>query len=50
MYFAYKRPCFMLKLAVKFGFVSDLLYIALYFYKKFRHRESLSVIGMTKVK
>ena len=45
-----QRPCFMLKLAVKFGFVSDLLYIALYFYKKFRHRESLSVIGMTKVK
>ena len=40
----------MLKLAAKFGFVSDLLYIAMYLYKTFRHREALSVIEMTKVK
>ncbi|XP_078337374.1 uncharacterized protein LOC111135341 [Crassostrea virginica] len=50
MYIADKRSCYMLKLAAKFGFVSDLLYIAMYFYRTFRHREALSVIEMTKVK
>nr|XP_022298633.1 uncharacterized protein LOC111107641 [Crassostrea virginica] len=50
MYIADKRSCYMLKLAAKFGFVSDLLYIAMYFYKTSRHREALSVIDMTKVK
>nr|XP_022298628.1 uncharacterized protein LOC111107637 [Crassostrea virginica]XP_022298629.1 uncharacterized protein LOC111107637 [Crassostrea virginica] len=50
MYIADKRSCYMLKLAAKFGFVSDLLYIAMYFYKTSRHREALSVIEMTKVK
>ncbi|XP_078337422.1 uncharacterized protein LOC144626676 [Crassostrea virginica] len=50
MYIADKRSCYMLKLAAKFGFVSDLLYIAMYLYKTFRHREALSVIEMTKVK
>nr|XP_022338953.1 uncharacterized protein LOC111134323 [Crassostrea virginica] len=50
MYIADKRSCYMLKLAAKFGFVSDLLYIAMYLYKTFRHRETLSVIEMTKVK
>nr|XP_022346228.1 uncharacterized protein LOC111138505 [Crassostrea virginica] len=50
MYIVEKRSCYMLKLAAKFGFVSDLLYIAMYFYKTFRHREALSVIEMTKVK
>nr|XP_022296462.1 uncharacterized protein LOC111106191 [Crassostrea virginica] len=50
MYIADKRSCYMLKLAAKFGYVSDLLYIAMYFYKTFRHREALSVIEMTKVK
>nr|XP_022298621.1 uncharacterized protein LOC111107632 [Crassostrea virginica] len=50
MYIADKRSCYMLKLAAKLGFVSDLLYIAMYFYKTFRHREALSVIEMTKVK
>nr|XP_022344010.1 uncharacterized protein LOC111137061 [Crassostrea virginica]XP_022344011.1 uncharacterized protein LOC111137061 [Crassostrea virginica] len=49
MYIADKRSCYMLKLAAKFGFVSDLLYIAMYFYRTFRHREALSVIEMTKV-
>ena len=39
----------MLKLAAKFGFVTDLLYIAMYHYKTFRHREVLSVIEMAKV-
>ena len=51
MYIADKRSCYMLKLAAKFGPVSDLLYIAMYFYKTSRHREALSVIeNMTKVK
>nr|XP_022308593.1 uncharacterized protein LOC111114539 [Crassostrea virginica]XP_022308594.1 uncharacterized protein LOC111114539 [Crassostrea virginica] len=50
MYIADKRSCYMLKLAAKFGFVSDLLYIALYYCKTFRHREALSIIEMTKVK
>nr|XP_022298625.1 uncharacterized protein LOC111107635 [Crassostrea virginica] len=50
MYIADKKSCYMLKLAAKFGPVSDLLYIAMYFYKTFRHREALSVIDMTKVK
>ncbi|XP_078323250.1 uncharacterized protein LOC144622452 [Crassostrea virginica] len=50
MYVADKLSCYMLKLAAKFGCVSDLLYIAMYFYKKLRHREALSVIEMTKVK
>nr|XP_022340888.1 uncharacterized protein LOC111135263 [Crassostrea virginica] len=50
MYIADKRSCYMLKLAAKFGCVSDLLYIAMYFYKTFRHREALAVIEMSKVK
>ena len=50
MYIADKRSCYMLKLAAKFGFVSDWLYIAMYFNKTFRHRQALSVIEMTKVK
>ena len=50
MYTVDKRCCYMLKLAAKFGFVSDLLYIAIYFYKTFRHREALTVIEMTKIK
>ena len=50
MYIADKRSCYMLKLAAKFGCVSDLLYIAMYFYQTFRHREALLVIERTKVK
>nr|XP_022308597.1 uncharacterized protein LOC111114543 [Crassostrea virginica] len=45
-----KRSCYMLKLASKFGFVSELLYIALYYHKTFRYKETLSVIKITKVK
>nr|XP_034314230.1 uncharacterized protein LOC117684783 [Crassostrea gigas] len=50
MYIADKISCHMLKLAAKFGYVSDMLYIAMYYYKTFRYREALSVIEMTKVK
>ena len=47
---AYKMSSYMLKLAAKFGYVSDLLYIAMYYYKMFRYREAILVIEMTKVK
>ncbi|XP_078321146.1 uncharacterized protein LOC111114539 [Crassostrea virginica] len=50
MYIADKMSCYMLKLAAKFGSVSDLLYIALYCHKTFRYKEALSVLEMTKVK
>ncbi|XP_034314499.2 uncharacterized protein [Magallana gigas] len=50
MYIADKMSCRMLKLAAKFGFVSDMLYVALYYYKTLRYREDLSVIEITKVK
>uniref|UniRef100_K1R8S8 Uncharacterized protein n=1 Tax=Magallana gigas TaxID=29159 RepID=K1R8S8_MAGGI len=50
MYIADKMPCHMLKLAAKFGCISDMLYIAMYYYKTLRYREALSIIEMTKVK
>uniref|UniRef100_K1PTB4 Mab-21-like HhH/H2TH-like domain-containing protein n=1 Tax=Magallana gigas TaxID=29159 RepID=K1PTB4_MAGGI len=50
VYIADKMSCHMLKLAAKFGFVSDMLYIVMYYYKTLRYREALSVIEMTKVK
>uniref|UniRef100_K1RE49 Uncharacterized protein n=1 Tax=Magallana gigas TaxID=29159 RepID=K1RE49_MAGGI len=40
----------MLKLAGKFGYVSDMLYIAMYYNKTLRYREALYVLEMTKVK
>jgi tetratricopeptide (TPR) repeat protein len=39
----------MLKLAAKFGCISDRLYLAMYYYKTLRYTEALSVIEMTKV-
>ncbi|XP_052685879.1 uncharacterized protein LOC128165414 [Crassostrea angulata] len=50
MYIADKMSCHMLKLAAKFGCVSDMLYIAMYYNKTLRYREALSVIEMAKVK
>nr|XP_011418263.2 uncharacterized protein LOC105321605 [Crassostrea gigas] len=50
MYIVDKMSRHMLKLAASFGFVSDMLYIAMYYYKTLRYREALSVIEMTKVK
>nr|XP_022308595.1 uncharacterized protein LOC111114540 [Crassostrea virginica] len=50
MYIADKMSCYMLKLAAKFGFVSNLLNIALYYHKTLRYKEALSVVEMTKVK
>uniref|UniRef100_K1R677 Uncharacterized protein C3orf59-like protein n=1 Tax=Magallana gigas TaxID=29159 RepID=K1R677_MAGGI len=49
-YIADKMSCHMLKLAARFGLVSDMLYIAMYYYKTLRYREALYVIEMTKVK
>ena len=50
LYIADKMASYMLKLAAKFGFVSDLLYIAMYYCKTFRPRDALSIIETTKVK
>uniref|UniRef100_K1QHF4 Uncharacterized protein n=1 Tax=Magallana gigas TaxID=29159 RepID=K1QHF4_MAGGI len=50
IYIAEKMFRYMLKLAAKFGCVSDMLFIAMYYYKTLRYREALSVIEMTKVK
>uniref|UniRef100_A0A8W8IZG4 Mab-21-like HhH/H2TH-like domain-containing protein n=1 Tax=Magallana gigas TaxID=29159 RepID=A0A8W8IZG4_MAGGI len=50
IYIAHKMSFHMLKLAAKFGCVSDMLYIAIYYYKALRYREALYVIELTKVK
>ena len=50
MYITDKISCYMLKLAAKFGFESDLLFVAMYHYKTLRYRAALSVIETTKVK
>eukprot|EP00105_Crassostrea_gigas_P036031 XP_019920179.1 PREDICTED: uncharacterized protein LOC105321661 [Crassostrea gigas] len=50
MYIADKISCHMLKLAANFGCVSDMLYIAMYYYKTLRYREALSFIELIKIK
>nr|XP_034333388.1 uncharacterized protein LOC117691415 [Crassostrea gigas] len=50
LYIVEKMACHMLKIAARFGFVSDMFYIAMYYYKTFRYREALLVIDITKVK
>ncbi|XP_052704331.1 uncharacterized protein LOC128180339 [Crassostrea angulata] len=50
LYIVDKISCHMLKLTAKFGCISDMLYIAMYYYKTLRYREALSVLEMTKVK
>lgn len=49
-YLAEKTSCNMLKLGVRFGFVSDWLYLGLYYYKTHRYEEALSVVDKTKAK
>ncbi|XP_061166169.1 uncharacterized protein LOC133175069 [Saccostrea echinata] len=49
-YRADKISCHMLKLAAKFGCITDMLYIAMYYYKTLRYMEALSIIEMIKVK
>ncbi|XP_061164347.1 uncharacterized protein LOC133173380 [Saccostrea echinata] len=50
MYTNDKMVCHMLTLAAKFGCISDMLYIAMYYYQTSRHMKSLSFIEMTKTK
>ncbi|XP_061183523.1 uncharacterized protein LOC133191806 [Saccostrea echinata] len=50
MYRADKILCHMLKLAAKFGCISDMLYIAMYYYKTLRYKKALSIIDVVKVK
>ncbi|XP_061168976.1 uncharacterized protein LOC133178249 [Saccostrea echinata] len=45
-----KMSCNMVKLAAKFGFISDMLYIAMYYYRTLRYKEALSVIQKIKIK
>ncbi|XP_061165979.1 uncharacterized protein LOC133174891 [Saccostrea echinata] len=49
-YRADKITCHMLKLAAKFACITDMLYIAMYYYKTLRYMEALSIIEMIKVK
>ncbi|XP_062582797.1 uncharacterized protein LOC134244552 [Saccostrea cucullata] len=49
-YRADKMSCHMLKLAAKFGCITDMLYIAMYYYKTIRYMEAISTIHMIKVK
>ncbi|XP_062575192.1 uncharacterized protein LOC134237108 [Saccostrea cucullata] len=50
VYIANKTSSYMLKLAFKFGCISDMLYIAMFYYKTLRYKKVLSVLEMTKVK
>ncbi|XP_062572786.1 uncharacterized protein LOC134234756 [Saccostrea cucullata] len=49
-YRADKMSCYMLKLAAKFGCITDMMYIAMYYYKTLRYMEALSIVEMIKVK
>nr|XP_011428581.1 uncharacterized protein LOC105329110 [Crassostrea gigas] len=40
----------LLRLSMKFGYVSDMLYIAMFYYKTVRYQEALSIIDILKVK
>ncbi|XP_022304301.2 uncharacterized protein LOC111112842 isoform X2 [Crassostrea virginica] len=50
MYIADRMSCLMLKLAAKFGFISDMMYIAMFYCKTFRFRKALYITEMIKVK
>lgn len=50
IYIADKMSCSMLKIAARIGCISDMLFIAMYYYKTFRNMEALSIIEMTKMK
>ncbi|XP_062607495.1 uncharacterized protein LOC134269315 [Saccostrea cucullata] len=49
-YRADKVSCHTLKLAAKFGCITDMLYIAMYYYKTFRFQKALSIIDVLKFK
>ncbi|XP_061178409.1 uncharacterized protein LOC133187055 [Saccostrea echinata] len=44
------KICHMLKLAAKFGFLPDMLYIVMYYFETLKYIEALSIIKMIKVK
>lgn len=48
--FVDKLSCQILRRAAKIGYVSDILYLAVYYYKSFQYREALSIIKLAKVK
>ncbi|XP_078322093.1 uncharacterized protein LOC111115739 [Crassostrea virginica] len=50
MYISDRMSCHMLKLAAKFGCISDMMYIAMFYCKTFRFREALYITEMIKVK
>nr|XP_034333414.1 uncharacterized protein LOC117680500 [Crassostrea gigas] len=50
LYIVNKVACRLVKLSAKFGFVSDMLYIAMHYYRTLRYRDALSVIDTIKVK
>ncbi|XP_062567267.1 uncharacterized protein LOC134229524 [Saccostrea cucullata] len=50
IYIPDKLSCHMLKLAAKFGCISDRLYLAMYYYQTCRYEEALSVIKIAKDK
>ncbi|XP_061165984.1 uncharacterized protein LOC133174907, partial [Saccostrea echinata] len=49
-YRADKFSCHMLNLAAKFGCITDMMFIAMYYYKTLRYIKVLSIIEMIKVK
>ncbi|XP_062608670.1 uncharacterized protein LOC134270467 [Saccostrea cucullata] len=49
IYLTDKRSLHMMKLAAKFGFISDRLFIVMYFYKRFRYLEALIVTKKVKI-
>lgn len=50
IYIVDKISCQMLRLAAKFGYVFDILYIAIYYYKSFRYKKAASILKLAKVK
>ena len=50
MYIADRISRHMLKLAAKFGCISDMMFIAMYYYKALRYRDALSITEIIKVK
>ncbi|XP_078318048.1 uncharacterized protein LOC111119501 isoform X2 [Crassostrea virginica] len=50
MYIADRMTSHMLKLAAKFGCISDMMYIALHYFKILRYRDALSITEIIKVK
>ncbi|XP_061188881.1 uncharacterized protein LOC133197057 [Saccostrea echinata] len=50
IYIIDKMSCHMLKLSAKYGCISDMSYIAMYYYKTFRYTKALSVTENIKAK